>query len=325
MSMMWHPCSVGLPGALAVPYAGALESIDAQSSNGTLSGKGDGATYVQGPVAFAFGTCLSNPASDPLPDGTSICPAPTDGANRPCDVAQRGCAIPTTDANGQVWPGVPVMVPAGSGLSPDPDVLYVTGRVIFSLQATVHADNTLDGMSTAGTTVEWRVLACHLRGASGSAGACSAVQVAALNAQKPAITVESGTLVAHAQPQYYNCAQFNGNVEGSLSGAEMFDGGMPDMPLSSMSFSDVQGDMDGLGCATCHDTFPMGKMRLVFEPSTFAQLRQNYQQVLPWTAPDTMVGAPQPGGKFVHQAPVPFGIRERWLSWIAAGAPFSRP
>lgn len=314
---MWHPCSVALPGPMLVPYPRALETIDTQTSNGELTGKGEGATYTQGPVAFAFGTCLANPATDPLPDGSMICPAPTDGSNRPCNISQRGCAIPTTDMSGQTWPGVPVTVPAGSGLALDPDVLYVAGRVIFSLTGTPHSGGGLDGM-TAATTIEWRVLACHLR----SGATCTAAQVAEVDADKPVITVDSGTLLAHQQPSYYNCAQFNADVDGSLSGFEVFDGGVPDMSLKSMSFSDVQSDMDALGCATCHDTFPKGKMRIVYQPWTSEQIHDNYQAVLPWIAPTTMAGAPMPGGRFVNQAPVPFGVRERWLSWIAAGAPF---
>jgi hypothetical protein len=61
-------------------------------------------------------------------------------------------------------------------------------------------------------------------------------------------------------------------------------------------------------------------MHLVFAPISDAQLRANYRAVLPWTNASTFGG--QPGGRFVHQVPIPDPIRSRWLQWISDGTPF---
>jgi hypothetical protein len=318
VAVTWRPCAVTVGSNLQVPFAHVLELEQFQTTTGSLSGKGE-ATYVQPSVTVPFGACLSNAATDALPtDGTVKCPLPADPTKNPCaQTAMRGCAITTVDASNVQWPGVPV--PA-SGLTPDADVLYVDGRVSFALTGDVKQDAnmsvTMSG-SLSGGNVEWHILACHLR----SGAACAATDVQTLNTNKPAFSFAGGTLEAHAQPQYFTCPQFLSAVDASLAGVEMFDGGPPDgLTGMSLTFSDVQSDMDALGCATCHDKFTSG-MHLVYSPWTQDLLQYNYQQVLPWTPSSTMLDGAA-GGKFVNTAPIPYPVRARWLQWIAEGAPF---
>jgi hypothetical protein len=313
MDVKWHPCQVALSSALDVPFAHVLELEIFETTTGTLSGKGE-ASYTQPTVSLPFGACLSS-LTDPLPtDGTNKCPVATDPTKDPCkQTTMRGCAITTVDAANVQWPGI--AVPA-SGLTPDADVLYVDGRLTFALDATPHVDTTVTG-STTSAGVEWHVLACHLR----TGAACAPSDVAALNANTT-VTVSGGVLQAHAQPSYFNCAQFLTAVEGSLTGLEMFDGGAPDLMGMSYGFADVQHDMDRLGCGTCHDQFVSPAMQLVYAPWTLRDLEYNYRQVLPWIDASTWPGTPKPGGRFVNQAPVPYPIRVKWLDWIARGAPF---
>ena len=126
-----------------------------------------------------------------------------------------------------------------------------------------------------------------------------------------------GTLRSHAQGAYFTCPQFLDNPEGAVTGTEVQDGGMPDLPLGGMSFQGgIQSDIDERGCATggCHEVIDgPGKLHLIFRPRTADELLRNYNAVLPFTHGD------QPGGRFVNQTPLPAPLRQRWIRWISDG------
>jgi hypothetical protein len=318
VTALWHPCSVPVPSAFAVDYDAALATYAGTTlSNETLSSSMPGATLTQNTVPFVVGACVSHLATDPLPaDATNLCPV---GMNTLCDGPGRGCVLQTKDAAGTVWPGVPVPV---SGLSPDVDTLYVSARVTFALSTMPTTDGSESNGAVSAGTYEWHILACHLR----AGGACTAQQVAALEAAKPAVTVTGGSVRTHYQPGYFTCPQFLSDPVGAVTGLEMFppDGGTTDA-LSTMSFSSVQSDLDWMGCATggCHETRTApGQMHLVYRPQTDALKLQNYQQSLPWTTAPMKNGSVLPGGRFTNEVPLPADMHTRWVDWIGLGAPF---
>jgi hypothetical protein len=314
VSADWHPCAVTLPGGLSVPYPFALEPLSISAADaGTLHGRGDGAQLSGMPTAVPIGWCGT--AGGGLPDATTpLCPPPDGNDPNVCHyAAQKPCAFQTTDASNTVYPGVPVQA---TGLNPDADVLYIAAQLGYAVDATVGVHE-LDGHAST-VSADWTVLACHLR----AGGSCTPQQVAMLNAQKPQLTFGASTFQAQAQPQYFTCPQFTADVNAALSGTDPVDGGAPDGAASGMSFSIVQHELDEMGCATCHDRIQgPGRLHLVYQPWTMALAQANYQAILPWTLPATAGGLP--GGRFVNgPAPVPGWLKQRWIDWIAKGAPF---
>ncbi len=319
VTALWHPCSVPVPSMFAVDFNAALATYAGETlTNETLSSNVPGATLTQNAVPFLVGACVNHPATDPLPsDATNLCPV---GMNTLCDGPGRGCVLQTKDATGTVWPGVPVAV---SGFTPDIDTLYVSARVTFSLVTTPTADGSESNGAVSAGAYEWHILACHLR----VGGACTASQVAALEAARPAVTITGGSVLTHYQPGYFTCPQFLSDPTGAVTGLEMFppDGGTTDGSTSTMSFSSVQSDLDWMGCATggCHETRTLpGQMHLVYHPATDALRRQNYEQSLPWTAAPMKNGQTLPGGRFTNEVPLPSEMRARWIDWIANGMPY---
>jgi hypothetical protein len=155
---------------------------------------------------------------------------------------------------------------------------------------------------------------------------CAANDVAAIEAAHPKITVTGGTIRSFEQQFYFNCAQLMSDPEGSLTGTEPPpDGGTDagssfDLGAASLSFSQIQKDMDEFGCPTCHQTMSgPGQLHLVLKPWTAELVRQNYLAVLPFTQPDPLM--PLVGGRFVNQVPMAPAVRARWLKWVEAGTP----
>jgi hypothetical protein len=319
LSTNWEPCAVSLPGGLRVPYAYVLEPLQvSQAAAGTLSGKGDGAHWTGQPVTLPIGYCSTNPATDPVPAaGTAACPAHTVDQTNPCSIAggARPCLFQTTDANG-THPGVPVTV---SGMTPDADVLYVAARATFSVEGSLSlGGGEVNGTSTSGA-IDWTVVACHLR----AGGDCTPTQIAQLNAQRSAGELGGGIFRSHAQPAYYTCPLFNADVPDALTTFDPLDGGVNiDLGAASLSFANIEQDIERMGCATCHDRINgPGKLHLVYKPWSPELMRLNWQNLLPWTVPSTAGGLE--GGRFVNgPAPVPPVMKQRWRSWISAGAPY---
>jgi len=315
ISMDWHPCGITLPTGLSLPYAYALEPLSiAVQNGGTLSGPGDGAHFTSTTVSYGVGWCPSA-NGDPLPTASApLCPMPNGSDPNVCHYAtQKPCVFQTTDAQSVVHPGIPVAV---TGLTPDADILYVEVQLSYALKATVMLQ-TLDGMTTT-TTAQWNVLGCHLR----AGGSCTAAQTAMLDGQKPTLTFTGGTFKAHIQPQYYSCPLFMADVGGALVTFDPLDGGVPDGGISGMSFHQIQRDLDAMGCATCHDD-PDGpsRLHLVYKPWNETLVRRNYEALLPFTLPSTARGLA--GGRFANgKAPVPPLMKQRWIDWAGAGAPY---
>jgi hypothetical protein len=301
----WTLCDVPIAGLVDAPLK-VVGSATTQTSNGRLSSTTDGATFTQPDVAVVIGAHLADPVNDPLP---------TDGSHPCADATQTGCVIPDSITH---RPGAALLA---EGLTPDVDLLYVDLRVKFALRGTATKEGTLDGTVTA-ASIESHVLACRLRQGGGD---CTPAQVAAFEAMHPKLTIAGGTLRSHSQNFYFTCPQLLSDPQGSLSGIEPPDGGTPNDlgtdggKAGAASFStDIQRDLDARGCATggCHESFVKpGQLHLVFQPATADELRRNWQAVLP-SARDPS------GGKLVNTAPLPEAMRERWLRWIAAGAPF---
>lgn len=319
ISTNWEPCSVSLPGALRVPYSYVLEPLQvSQAMAGTLDMKGDGAHWTGQPVTLPIGYCSTSPATDPVPPaGTPLCPPHTADQSNPCSIAggARPCLFQTTDGTG-THPGVPVAV---SGMTPDADVLYVAAKVTFTVEGSLSfAGAEINGTSTSGA-LDWSVVACHLR----AGGDCSAAQLAQLNAQRATGALASGPFRSHAQPAYYTCPLFNADIPDALTTFDPLDGGVNvDLGTHSLSFALIEQDIERMGCATCHDRFSgPNRLHLVYKPWTPELMRLNWKNLLPFTDPSTAHGLP--GGRFVNgPAPVPPAMKQRWRSWIAAGAPF---
>jgi hypothetical protein len=315
ISADWHPCGINLPGALAVPYPYVLEPLSISQQNaGTLSGRGDGAQFTSSGTSVAVGWCPSA-NGDPLADATApLCPTPNGSDPNVCHYApQKPCVFQTSDASATVYHGVPVQV---TGLTPDADVIYVDASLSFSFAATV----TIDGMTgtPSATSASWNILGCHLR----AGGSCSPSQVMQLQSARPQLTFGGGTYKAHVQPQYYTCPLFMADVGDALQTFDPLDGGVPDGGLSGMSFRQIQRDLDAMGCATCHDD-PDGpsRLRLTYMPWNDELLRSNWEALRPFTLPSTSHG--RAGGRFANgKAPVPDWMKQRWINWAAAGAPF---
>jgi hypothetical protein len=210
-------------------------------------------------------------------------------------------------------PGVRVNA---TGLTPDAATLWIDFRFELGFDAVAKLDSTMNGNVSSSTTLEYHVLGCQLR----SGAMCAPADVAAIEATHPKINVTGGTVQAYQQQFYFNCMQLMSDPQGSLTGTEPPpDGGQP-LDLGTVSFSLIQEDMDANGCATCHQTMNTADhLHLVLKPWTAELVRQNYLAVLPYT--QASAGQPLPGGRFVNTAPLSQAVKERWLRWIAEGAP----
>jgi hypothetical protein len=299
----WELCAFPIPG-LGMLTDDFLSPAMISVSNGMESGSGDGAHYLQPPLAFVVGAQLANPDGDPLPLD----------ASKPCaDATSTGC-VPFDPSTGK-----PVVTIATSGLQPDADLVYVVARVRFGFDAVLHEYGVLGG-TVDPATIEWHVIGCHLRAGMD----CAAGDVAQIEAARPALALEQGTMSWSFQGAYITCPTFEGDPDGQIAGTDTgTDGGAAadgGVIVGPVTFSqDVQGDLDSMGCATggCHETRTApGQMHLYYHPSTADRLRANYDAVLPWTT-----GA-VPGGRFVNEVSLSPSMRERWLYWISSGTPF---
>ncbi len=302
----WQLCQLTLPDGVDAPFDDAgLAYVNAYPTNGSLAGTADGSRFTQGLFAIVGGAALHTPTTDPLPDAS----APVCGPS-----VSTGCLVPN-----HVSTNVPGIHVTATGLTPDADELYIDFRLDLAFSATASFDFTVDGMVDQ-ASLDWHVLSCHLRAGS----PCTPADIAALEANKPPLHITSGTVKSHQQGFYFDCPEFLADPVGAVTGNELpLDGSAPDgaTATASVSFADVEQDMDAQGCATCHEAIDgANKLHLTFRPWTVDLLQQNYQAVLPWTAASTMGGLA--GGRFVNQTPIPAPMRDRWLAWIAAGAPY---
>jgi hypothetical protein len=202
----------------------------------------------------------------------------------------------------------------------------VVVRARLGFDAQVKQYGALSG-KVATSTLEWHVIGCRKT----TGDDCAPADVAALEAARPALTMDQGMMRWSFQGAYVTCPTFEADPEGTLAGTNdnppdagtppPGDGGAGDLGIvvGPVNFSTgVQADLDAMGCATgaCHNvrTAP-GQMHLVFKPMG-ADVRANFDAALPWTK------GPPVGGRLVNEVNLPAAMRARWLRWIADGTPF---
>ena len=296
VDLTYYLCDLPLPGLVDVPTQ-ILNNFPLKAHSASITSAMRDAAFQQPTVALVLGAKLADPLSDALPtDGTKPCSA----------TVTSGCVVPDTVTH---RPGLGIDV---TGAIRDMQYLFIDLRVRFAFDAVAPGDATLSGKAKM-VSVEAHVLDCqHADGTS-----CTAQEIAQLEKQQAPLALTDGRLRSHAQGPYFTCPQFLDNPEGAVTGTEVQDGGMPDLPLGGMSFqSGIQSDIDERGCATggCHEVIDgPGKLHLIFRPRTADELLRNYEAVLPFTHGD------QPGGRFVNQTPLPEPLRQRWIRWISDG------